>query len=53
MAHIRAAVAGMKRDIERWEKDLAAAEKGGHSAIAEKIRGWIAEVGKLIDDAGY
>ena len=53
MAHIREAIAGMKRDIERWEEELAAAEKGAHSAIAEKIRGWIAEVKKIIADAGH
>jgi hypothetical protein len=50
---MRNAIAGMRRDIERWEKDLAAAEKAGAPALAGQILGWIINVKKIIADSGY
>jgi hypothetical protein len=35
--------ADAKRDIERWEKELAQAQQKGDLALADKIRGWILE----------
>ena len=47
------AVAGFRRDIERWKTALAAAEADGFNDLAEKIKGWIAEVERIITNAGY
>jgi hypothetical protein len=43
----------MKRDIERWERDLSAAEAAGQAEFADQIRRWIAEVRKIIEDSGF
>ena len=42
--------ADLRRDIERWEKDLATfeAEGLGRSSAADTIRAWIAEARDLI-----
>jgi hypothetical protein len=47
--------ADLRRDIERWEKDLAMleAEGLGGSSAADRIRAWIAEARDLIADFGH
>jgi|HubBroStandDraft_6_1064221.scaffolds.fasta_scaffold1755856_2 hypothetical protein len=49
--HQRAAA---QADIERWQKDLAAAEKADDEALAAQIRGWIVRRQSLLAEArGY
>jgi hypothetical protein len=47
--------ADLRRDIERWEKDLAIleAEGLGGSSAADTIRAWIAEARDLIAAFGH
>jgi hypothetical protein len=47
--------ADLRRDIERWEKDLAMleAEGLGGTSAADTIRAWIAEARDLIADFGH
>jgi hypothetical protein len=46
--------ADLRRDIERWREDLAKWEAAGlvDSGPANTIRGWIAEVEKIIAGLG-
>jgi hypothetical protein len=43
----------MKRDIERWEDCLNAAEAAGQAEFADQIRRWIAEGRIVIEDSGF
>ena len=42
----------MRRDIQRWESDLLAAEANGAIEIVKVIRAWIDEGKKLLDGLG-
>jgi phage host-nuclease inhibitor protein Gam len=46
-------IADLKRDIERWESEMAGAHAAGQRELAAQIRRWIAEGEKIIADAGY
>lgn len=50
---MKEAMAGLRRDIDRWEADLAKAETEGYGDLATKIRCWIAEGKMIIADSGY
>lgn len=45
--------AAAQADIERWRKDLAAAEKADDQALAAQIRGWIVRRQTLLAEAGH
>ena len=45
--------AAAQADIERWQKDLAAAEKADNQVVATQIRGWIARRQALLAEVGY
>jgi phage shock protein A len=49
---LRDGIADMKRDIERWEEYVNAAEAAGQAEFADQLRRWIAEVRKIIKDSG-
>lgn len=44
--------AALRRDVERWRKDLAGWQAAGliHTEPAETIKGWIASVEQLLAD---
>jgi hypothetical protein len=44
------AVADRKRDVQRWQADLAAAERAGHTERARWIVGRIDRARKMIED---
>ena len=51
--HMCDAVADMKRDIDRWEKEQKAAETADQAHLADQIRRWIVEGKKIIDNSGF
>jgi hypothetical protein len=46
-------VARLRRDILRWNGELALAEAGGFRFVADTIRSWISEANQIIADSGY
>ena len=52
MLSIEEYIAEMRRDIERWKREIADCEKAGAPEIAKTIRMWIVEDERIVAGIG-
>ena len=45
---LSAAVENLRRDVERWEREIALLDRHGHSQFGQQLQEWVAEARRIL-----